>query len=65
MKKRKITFTSEPVTVYLQPLPQLQFNAYPYSGGMSTMDSGDDIIKDIVHKYKDRFKEAWQELSDR
>jgi hypothetical protein len=29
------------------------------------MDSGDDIIKDIVHKYKDRFKEAWQELSDR
>jgi hypothetical protein len=50
------------VEVFLEPIIG-QYNNVPFHGGVSSMDDVDTKI--IIHKYKQRFKEAWEELSER
>ncbi|MDD2903147.1 MAG: hypothetical protein PHU44_12010 [Syntrophales bacterium] len=63
---RRAPFKSNPfemkVKVFLEPITG-QFNIFPFHGGVSSMDDVDTKI--IINKYKKRFKEAWEELSEK
>jgi hypothetical protein len=48
--------------VYIKPM-EGNYNIYPFSGGVTTMDIID--TEQTVKKYKNRFSKAWEELADK